>query len=300
MKQPSQKTNIMCLSRELSDADRTVRPQMIVANMDDKEKRSSESVWTENGYFGDINPDFSIHKKDFPENALLYANQTYLTVKDGDTIIYCDYAILGQIIPLKNPPENLDEAVSNDETNTLVKMYTPMYDNLNGKFLGVKETLGYIMLRNEPEETFLTYGFSADHSNILFCFSKKLMPNIFHGTAFNSHKLETFAENKAKRSDLFFYLPSITDRKEAINRYKDQVSLAPVTSAIADICKFAPECYEFDPIHLDQSMTGEACANAWLTLYRYFANVCKVSNADLMQNVYALIKDKSIDHSTLK
>ena len=171
---------------------------------------------------------------------------------------------------MKNPPENLDEAVSNDETDTLVKMYTPMYDNVNGNFLGVKETLGYIMLRNEPEETFLTYGFSAEHSNILFCFSKQPMPNIFRGTAFNSHKLETFAENKAKRSNLFFYLPFITDRKEAINRYKDQVSLVPVTPT--------------------------ACANARLTLYRHFADVCKVSNANLMQNVYALIKDKSIDH----
>ena len=101
-------------------------------------------------------------------------------------------------------------------------------------------------------------------------------------------------------SDLFFYLPSITDRKEDINRYKDQVSLVPVTSTIVDICKFAPEGYEFDPSHLDQSIVGEACTNARLTLYRYFANACKVSNANLMQDVYALIKDKKISHSSLK
>ena len=47
-------------------------------------------------------------------------------------------------------------------------------------------------------------------------------------------------------------------------------------------------------------MATEACANARLTLYRYFANACKVSNANLMQNVYALIKDKKTEHSTLK
>ena len=169
----SQKANIMCLSKEVSDAEHTIRLQMVVVDMTDKEKRPSESVWAEDGYFGDINPDFSIHKKDFPENALVYANQAYLTVKDGYMIIYCDYAILGQIVSLRNPPENLDEAVANDETDTLVKMYMPMYDNSNGKFLGVKETLGYIMLRNESEETFLTYSYSAEHSNILFCFSKQ-------------------------------------------------------------------------------------------------------------------------------
>ena len=75
--------------------------------------------------FGIINPDFSIHKRDFPENALTYVNQAYLTVKEGSAIIYCDYVLLGQILPLKNPPENLDEALANDETKTLVKMLVP-------------------------------------------------------------------------------------------------------------------------------------------------------------------------------
>ena len=51
-------------------------------------------------------------------------------------------------------------------------MFVPIYDNTTGQFLGVKETLGYIMVRNEPEESFLTYGHSAEHSAILFCYSK--------------------------------------------------------------------------------------------------------------------------------
>ena len=161
-------------------------------------------------------------------------------------------------------------------------MFVPMYDNTTGRFLGVKETLGYIMLRNKPEETFLTYGFSAKHSGILFCFSKQPMPNIFRGTSLNSHKLQTFAGNKSKRSGLFFYLPSITDRKETINRYKDQVSLVPVTSTIAEIAKFAPENYDFNPLYLDQD--GEACANARTTLYRYF-HVCKEKKRKLIMQV---------------
>ena len=44
-------------------------------------------------------------------------------------------------------------------------------------------------------------------------------------------------------SDIFFYLPSITDRKEDINRYRYQVALVPVTYTSADISKFAPEGY---------------------------------------------------------
>ena len=177
-------------------------------------------------------------------------------------------------------------------------MFMPMYGNATGQFLGVKETMGYIMPQNEPEETFLSYGFSSEHSNKLLCFPKQPMPNIFRGTNFNRHKLQTFAENKAKKSNLFFYLPSITDKKESINRYKDQVSLVPVTSSIDDIAQFSPEGYVFDPIHLDQ--TGEMCENARATLYAYFQNVAKVSNANLIQKVYALIKEKNIDHASLK
>ena len=287
----------MSLSRKITDTDCIIRSKIVVANIEG-DKKASECVWEENGYFGDISLDFSIHKKNFPENALVYTNQAYLTVKDGDAMIYCDYVILGQIVPLRNPSENLDEAIENDQTKTLVKMFVPMYDNATGQFLGVKETLGYIMLRDEPEETFLTYGFSAEYSGILFCHSKQPMPNIFRGTSFNSHKLQTFAKNKVKKSDLFFYLPSITDRKEPINRYKDQVSLVRVTSTIAHISQFPPEGYIFDPIHLDQA--GDVCANARATLYAYFQNVCKVSNANLIQNVYALIKEKKIYHASLK
>ena len=75
------------------------------------------------------------------------------------------------------------------------------------------------MLRNDEHETFFTYGYSAEHANILFCYSKQCMPNVFKATAFNTRKLQNIAEAKEGRSDIFFYLPSITDRKESINRY---------------------------------------------------------------------------------
>ena len=66
------------------------------------------------------------------------------------------------------------------------------------------------------------------------------MPNVFKGTAFNTHKLQNIAEAKEGMSDIFFYLPSITDRKESVNRYHDQVYLVPVTCT-----KFSPEGYDF-------------------------------------------------------
>ena len=111
---PQRKANIMSLSKEISKGDRAIRSKVVVANIDG-EKKSSEAVWEKDGFFGTINPDLSIHKKDFPENALVYINQAYLTVKDGEVMIYFDYVILGQLIALKNPPEDLDEAVKNEK-----------------------------------------------------------------------------------------------------------------------------------------------------------------------------------------
>ena len=84
-------------------------------------------------------------------------------------MIYCDYVILGQIIPFKSPPEseNIDEYIKNDKK--LVKMYLPMYDTATRKFLGIKESVGYIMIRNQEEEVFLSYGYSSEHEATLFC-----------------------------------------------------------------------------------------------------------------------------------
>ena len=268
---------------------------MVVANIEGVEK-VGEQIWEEEGYFGKLNPDYSCHKNDFPENALIYVNQGYLTVKDRDTMIYCDYTILAQIIPFKSSTENIDEAIKDDKK--LLKIYMPMYDTVTGQFLGVKEGIGYIMVRNEEEETFLSYGYSSEHSTVLYCHSKQPIPNIFRGTSFDTHKLQTYLENKSKRSDLCFYLPTITDRKEDINRYKKMVSLVPVSSSIGDIGTFSPEGYKFDPSHLDQG--GENRDNVRENLYSYFQNVAKVSNANLIQNAYALMKKKNIDHSTLK
>ena len=84
------KSNVFSLSKEYSDHEKTIRSQMVVANIDGVEKSEYK-----------INPEYNCHKNDFPENALIYLNQAYLTLKDRNSIIYCDYVILGQIVPFK-------------------------------------------------------------------------------------------------------------------------------------------------------------------------------------------------------
>ena len=205
---------------------------------------------------------------------------------------------MGQIVPFKSQPESdINEFISKDKR--FVKIYLPIYDSATGEFLGVNEAVGYIMLHNQEDEVFLSYGYSEEHAATLFCHQKQPIPNAFRGTAFNSHRLSTHLENKTVMSDICFYLPSITDRKEDINRYKSMVSLVTVTSTISDINAFSQvEGYEFNPKHLDES--GKNLEYARETMYSYFKNVAKVSNSNLIQNVYALMKKKSIPHSSVK
>ena len=291
----SGEANIMSLSRELAEVDRSVRSQVTLATLDNSgDKVGSERVWSGNGFFEELRADFSIHKKDFPD-VLIYINQVYLSVKVGKPIVYCDYVVLGQFVSLKNSPVDLDES-----DRRYVKVYRPSYDHQSGKFLGVKENIVYIMVRNEEQETFFAYGYDAEHASILYCYSRECMPNVFRGTAFNTHKLQNVSEVKEGMSDIFFYLPSITDRKESVNRYRDQVSLVPVTCTANYISKFSPQGYAFNPAHLDLDPETEDNACARETLIEFFHNAARFSNSNLTQNVYALIKEKSIDQSSLQ
>ena len=256
----------MSLSRELTEADRSVRSQVVLANLDNEvDKRASEKVWLGNDFFGELRAGFSIHKKDFPENALIYINQVNLSTKDGEPIVYCDYFIIGQLVGLKNSPEDLDL------NRNYVKMYSPEYCHQSGKFLGVKELGVNIMIRNEEQESFFTYGYEAEHSSILYCYSRQCMPNVFKGTSFNTHKLHNIAEAKAGMSNIFFYLPSITDRKESVNRYRDQLSLVPVTCTTDYLSKLSPQDYQFNSPHLDLDSETDKNSHARETIINFFS-----------------------------
>ena len=128
------RANLMSLSREFSDSEKSVRSQYTVSSMEvDGEKHPCEKVWKNNGYFGELKTDFTLHKKDFPENSLIYVNQAYISSKDGEAVIYCDYVVLGQMLVLKNPP------ASEPENSSCLKLYSPSYEREQGRFLGIKE-----------------------------------------------------------------------------------------------------------------------------------------------------------------
>ena len=149
-----EKANMLTLTKEATDKDRSLKTQLLVStsgNNDDK--ISGEREWRSEGFFRDVGPDLKLGKRNIPDNALLYVNQAFLsTVKNADLAIYNHNFIIGQIIPAANEPEDIStyECAENE-----VKLSTCIYDISTGESKGVRESFAYIILRDDTEETVL-------------------------------------------------------------------------------------------------------------------------------------------------
>ena len=242
---------MLMLTKEATDKDRSLKTQLLVStsgNNDDK--INGERVWRSDGYFRDVRLDLKLEKQNIPENCLLYINQAFLsTVKNGELAMYNHNFIIGQIILEANQPEDIStyECAPN-----VVKLYTCIYDINTGEFKGVRES--YIILCGDDEEVFLSYGYDAAKAKVLYASSKQKIPDA-SATCFNKHFSEIMNEKREKddHSTLFYFLPSITDRKESINQWRDNVNLTPVDFTIEFIESFSPKKAKFEPHLLAQA-----------------------------------------------
>ena len=69
---------MMVLSKEMTDKDRSLKTQLLITENEGKDVLTSEKVWKNNGFFGDIKPELNIENVNLPENTLIYVNQSYL------------------------------------------------------------------------------------------------------------------------------------------------------------------------------------------------------------------------------
>ena len=149
--------NMLLLSKEATDKDRSLKMQLLVTSNDSQEKLSGENVWKNNGFFQDLRPDLNLEKKNMLENTLFYINQSFLsTVKNGDIAMYNDSFILGQLIVAANQPPDINTYKCKGNE---VKLWCCIYDLTTGEFQGVKEQLAYIVLRGDKEEVFFIVRF---------------------------------------------------------------------------------------------------------------------------------------------
>ena len=110
-----------------------------------------------------------------------------------------------------------------------VNMLRPKYNPEIGEFLGLYETVVLMVVRGSPEEVFFNYGYDKEKSKVLYAHYRRRIPNSFSGTIFNHHRVMIESgEADAEFSNIYFFLPSITDRNEEINQYLNNVSISPI------------------------------------------------------------------------
>ena len=276
-----EKANMLLLSKEMTDKDKSMKTQLLYKSKEDK--LSGEKIWKENGFFKDIKAQLNLEKVNIPENCLLYVNQGFLsTVKSGEIAMYLHNFVIGQLIVAANQPKDIVNYVC---LKNEVKLLCCVYDIETGDFKGIREQLAFIVLRGDADETFLSYGFDKLKSKLLYSFSKQQIPNAFVSVAFKNHFDKIMNGDRSESSSsLFYFLPSVSDRKEEINQHKNNVSLFPIDITLDFIESFSVEKVSFKPDLLNSSDEKERKPQTEM-LYRLFNHMVKVSNQNLERNI---------------
>ena len=273
---------MMLLSKEMTDKDRSMKTQLLIKSED--EKLSGERVWKENGFFKDIRPELNLEKVNMPENTIYYVNQAFLsTVKNGEIAMYVQNFIIGQLIFAANQPNDISDYVCLPNE---VKLLSCVYDLESGEFKGVRLQLAYIVLRGDEHEIFFSYGYEKSKSKVLYSYSKQQIPDAFISTSFKKHFNEIINEKKddENSSSLFYFLPSISDRKESINQWKNNPSLVPIDLTINFIQTFSSQNEKFQPDLLNSSDNKLRDPQVEM-LYGVFKHIAQVSNQNLERNI---------------
>ena len=130
---------------------------------------------------------------------------------------------MGQLLVAANQTENINEYVCKKNEDKLIVC---LYNKSTGEFQGLSFQLAYIILRGDKEKSFFSYGVNNKKSTVLYSEAKDRIPNAIILTRFKKHYHEIMNEirHNEESSSLFFFLPSITDRKEKINQFRDNVN----------------------------------------------------------------------------
>ena len=274
---------MVVLSKEMSDKDKSMKTQSMFKS-EPQNKLSGEQIWKKNGFFKDVRAQLSLEKVNIPENCLIYINQGFLsTVKNGEIAMYLDNFIIGQLIIAANQPKDIESYVCSQNE---VKLLSPVYELETGQFKGIRKQMAFIVLRGDSDETFLSYGFDKTRSKTLFSYSKQQIPNAFVSVAFKKHFEQIMSGDRDESSSLFYFLPSLSDRKEEINQYMNNVSLSPVDVTVDFIEKFS-ENVSFKPDLLSSSDEKERKPQIEI-LYGLFKHLATVSDQNLERNVVHL------------
>ena len=140
--------------------------------------------------------------------------------------------------------------------------------------------LAYIILKDDDEEVFLSYGYDEQNSKSLYSYAKERIPNAVTSTSFKKRYFYILNERRDKEefSTLFYYLPLTTNRKEKINQSRKNLNLNPID------CSF-----EF----LNLFSSDES--------FKFSNHMAKVNNDKLIRNAnHLLVKNTNINTTDMQ
>ena len=180
----------------------------------DNDTENTERVWKRNRFFGNQNGELTLSKRDFPENTLIYINQWTVLMVKGNLATHLVKVVLGQVLTMINCPPDINNDVCRENK---VKMFVLMYNTEIGEFKDIQKLLGYIMVRGDKNECFLSYGYNSDKSTVLFSTFKQVLPNIFQSTSFKKYNSLLTKEGRILHCYFLIYLQPLTTKNQLIN-----------------------------------------------------------------------------------
>ena len=172
-----------------------------------------------------------------------------------------------------------------------VKYFRPIYNLKTGEFLGIYETISFFVVRGDPFEVFLNYGFDPEKSKILYSSFRKKVYSSFCGTMFNRYKqIIDSGKVDQKMSKMYFYLPSITDRSEEVNQYLKNVNISSFDLSQKQLnvwsggVDFIPSKLEIKDLETPKIRQG---------VVKVLEHIASVSNTKLVRNADSFLCRKS-------
>ena len=171
-------------------------------------------------------------------------------------------------------------------------MVRPKYNPDTGEFLGPYATVGFMVVRGSPEDVFFTYEDDKEKSKVLYAHYRRRIPNSFSGKIFNRHPVMIeSAEADAEFSNIYFSLPSITDRNEEINQYLNNVSISPIDVSQEQLNNWA--VVEFNPSKLNLFGSDKALMSA--AVVKCLRHINNISNSNVVRNADGLLSRREVE-----
>ena len=171
-------------------------------------------------------------------------------------------------------------------------MVRPKYNPETGEFLRLYETVRFMVVRGSPEEIFFNYGYDKEKSQVLYSHFRRRIPNSFGGTIFNRHHIIIESgEADGEFSNVYFLLPSITDRNEEINKYLNNVSISPIDVSQEKLNNWAG--VEFNPSKFDLFGSDKALMSA--AVVKCLRHINNISNSNVVRNADGLLSRREVE-----